>query len=113
MKVELPRKRGESEKSYEKRLVRHEAQEKKVAARDPNISPAVHVRFEGIEARIAGIEARLGLKLRSASPIPPAPKAVVQAQAPPPPAPAEDDVDEEPQEPEADESEDPYDDSAS
>lgn len=74
MQGDLPRQRGESDKSYQARKALHEAQNKKLAARDPNIPTVLHVRFEAVEARIAAIEAKLHLKLRSPDPAPaPAP----------------------------------------
>lgn len=52
----------ETDREYEERRARHEEQEKRNAARDPNIPVILHTIFEAFEERLQAIERKVGIR---------------------------------------------------
>lgn len=61
--TELKQKPGETAAEFAERQARQDAEDKKFAARDPNLPVALHDRFEAIEARLKALEEELAAKL--------------------------------------------------
>lgn len=65
--MELKPGKGETRAQLAERQARQDADDKKFASRDPNISRALHERFEAIESRVEEIAAKVGLKAKGAA----------------------------------------------